>query len=115
MANNPLKVSQKFTVNGQILQIVAGNGNRVNASVTAVSTTEAALPTNGGLLIVRAPEAVWLRFGATGVGAASAAATSVLFVGGEAPVPVPAGATHFRALIFGVDNFAIQLEGVDAT
>lgn len=114
MANNPLKVSQKFTVNGQVLQIVAGNGDRVNATAAVASTAEAALPTNGGLVIVRAPDAIWLRFGATGVGAASAAATSILFVGGEAPVPVPALATHFRVLRYGADDLAIQIEGVDA-
>jgi hypothetical protein len=111
---NPLKVSRKFSSGDDALQIVAGNGVRVNATASNPSTTEVALPTNGGLLIVRAADAVWLRLGATGVGAAAADANSILFLGGEAPLPVPDGATHFRVLRVGASDVILQLEGVAA-
>lgn len=100
--------------NGNAVQMLPLSGTRVNATATVGSTSEAALPAGcaGGLVVVRAVEAIALRFGATGMGAAAVDADSILFPAGEAPLPVPATATHFRCIRVGSADVAVQLETV---
>lgn len=97
---------------GEPLQIVNGTGTRVNATATASSTSAAAVPTGGNVLMIRAPASIWIRFGASGVGAAAADANSILFVSGECPYLLKAGETHFRVLRVGSDDVPVQLESV---
>lgn len=101
--------------NGNAVQVLPLSGVRVNATATVSSTAEAALPAGcaGGLVIVRAVEAIAIRFGLTGMGAAALDANSILFPAGEAPVPVPAGLTHFRVIRVGSADVAVQLETVN--
>ena len=49
---------------------------------------------------------------ATGMGAAAVDANSILFPAGEAPLPVPSTATHFRCIRVGSADVAVQLETV---
>ncbi len=81
-------------------------------AVTPRSTTQAAIPTGGNILMIRATDAVWIRFGATGVGAAAADANSILFIGGEAPYVLKSGDAFFRVLRVGAADVAVQLESV---
>lgn len=114
---NPLRLSRKVSYNdGDAVPIVIGTGTRVNATAGVASTSEAALPSGaaGSVVIVRATDAIWIRFGATGVGAAAADANSILFLGGEAPILTPDNATHFRVLRVGSSDVAVQLESVAA-
>lgn len=114
---NPLRLSRKVAYNdGDAVPIVVGNGTRVNATAAVASTAEAALPTGatGSVVIVRATDAIWIRFGTTGMGAAAADANSILFLGGEAPILTPDSATHFRVLRVGSADVAVQLEAVAA-
>lgn len=85
-------------------------GVRVNA--TAGSTTSnAAVPAGsaGKWVVVRVTAPTWLNFGSSGV-TASAASTSMLWVGGELVIKVPATATHFAVLRTGAADSAVQLE-----
>lgn len=75
--------------------------NSVLAAFTATSTAAATLPTLGASREVRlqATQPCWLVWGASGVGAASAAAGSILVGAYSAEVVrIPAGATHFRVI-----------------
>jgi hypothetical protein len=94
-------------------QFLAPTGNRVNATAGAVVTAEAAVPSGGRVLMIRATDAVWIRFGATGMGAAAADADSILFLGGEAPYLLKTNETHFRVLRVGAADVAVQLESVE--
>lgn len=97
---------------GSPIPLLIGSTTRVNASVGNTSTTAAPVPAGGNVLLVRATGPVWLRFGDSGVGAASAATTSILFVAGEAPYVLNPGETHFRALRAGSEDVLLQLESV---
>lgn len=100
--------------NGNAVQMLPLSGVRVNATATVASTSEAALPAGaaGGIAVVRAVEAIAIRFGTTGMGAAATDSDSILFPAGEAPVPVPVGSTHFRVIRVGSADVAVQLETV---
>ncbi len=111
--SNPRRVaSYCLDAQGNALPYLVGTGTRVNATASSSSTAEAAVPSGGSVLIIRATAPIWIRFGATGVGAASAAATSILFMTGEAPYTLGDGETHFRVLRVGADDVAVQLESV---
>ena len=62
--------------------------------------------------MVRATAAIAIRFGTSGVGAAALGVDSILFPAGEAPLQLPADATHFRVIRATADDAAVQLEGV---
>ncbi len=109
----PQRLANPIAFNGgDHLQLTNGTGTRVNATAGASSTAEAAVPAGGNVLIIRAVAAIWIRFGATGVGAASAANTSILFVAGESPYLLKPGEAFFRVLRVGTDDVAVQLESV---
>lgn len=95
---------------GTPLQIVNGTGTRVVATAGAASTAEAAVPTGGNVLLIRAVAPIWIRFGATGMGAAAADANSILFVTGEAPYVLKSGEAYFRVLRVGASDVLVQLE-----
>lgn len=99
---------------GDSVQMLPLSGVRVNATANAAGTAEAALPAGcaGNVVVVRATDAIAIRFGATGMGAAAIDADSILFPAGEAPVPVPSTATHFRCIRVGSADVAVQLETV---
>ena len=103
--------------NGHPLQAAYGSGGRVTVTASDTSTAEAALPTGSRVLFVRASDSVWIRFGNTGMGVASAADTSILFPAGEAVVLVPLHTdgnpfTHFRVLRVGSVNCFVQIESI---
>ena len=113
MPTNPREVDKALRFkDGQAIQVLQGSGTRVNATAAVASTAEAAIPAGGTVLLCRATDAIWIRFGTTGMGAAAADANSILFVGGEAPIPLPDGTTHFRVLRVGSADVAVQLESV---
>lgn len=95
---------------GTPLQIVNGTGTRVVATAGAASTAEAAIPAGGNVLIIRAIAPIWIRFGATGMGAAAADANSILFCTGEAPYVLKSGEAFFRVLRVGSADVLVQLE-----
>src|SRR6187431_3216640 len=97
---------------GDQLQLTNGTGTRVVATAGAASTAAAAIPGGGNVLMIRAVAAIWIRFGASGVGAAAADANSILFVAGESPYLLKPGETHFRVLRVGADDVQVQLESV---
>ncbi len=97
---------------GDAAQFMNGTGTRVNATATSTSTTEAAVPTGGRVLIITATDAIWIRFGATGMGAAAADANSILFMGGTAPYQLKTNENFFRVLRVGSADVAVQLESV---
>lgn len=103
--------------NGAPVPVVYGSGTRVNNTAAAASAAEAALPTGAAVIEVRATDAIWLRFGNTGMAAASAASTSILFVGGEKVMPVPLDGNgnpydYFRTLRVGAADVAVQIESI---
>lgn len=103
--------------NGQPVQMLPLSRVRVNATATAASTAEAALPTGARLVVVRATGPMAIRFGNTGVGAAAVDANSMLFPSGEAPVAVPLHSdgtpyTHFRVIRASGSDAFVQIEGV---
>jgi hypothetical protein len=95
---------------GETAQVIAASGTRVNATAGETSTAEAAVPAGSRVLIIRATDAIWIRFGATGMSAAAADANSILFLGGEAIYQLKDGETHFRVLRVGSADVAVQLE-----
>lgn len=97
---------------GAPIQILSGTTTRVNATATAASTAEAAIPAGGNILLIRATDAVAIRFGATGMAAAAVDATSILFCPGEAPYILNNGETHFRVIRVGAADVPVQLESV---
>ncbi len=97
---------------GDAAQFMVPTGTRVVAVAGAASTAQAAIPAGGNILMIRATDAVWIRFGATGVGAAAADANSILFIGGEAPYVLKSGDAFFRVLRVGAADVAVQLESV---
>jgi len=97
---------------GEHLQLTNGTGTRVVATAGGSSTAAAAIPAGGNVLMIRAVAAIWIRFGAAGVGAAAADANSILFVAGESPYLLKNGETHFRVLRAGTDDVLLQLESV---
>jgi len=97
---------------GQPLQVMNGTGTRVVATAGAASTAEAAIPTGGNILLIRATAGIWIRFGATGMGAAAVDANSILFPAGEAPYLLKNAETFFRVLRVGTDDVPVQLESV---
>jgi hypothetical protein len=104
--------------NGDAAQVPFMTGSRVNATITSSSSTEAAIPSGARIIEVRSTEAVWLRFGATGVGAAAADANSILFPAGVSIMAVPfssgdAFSTHFRGLRVGSNDAIVQIESLD--
>ncbi len=97
---------------GDAAQVFIPTGTRVNATATNVSTAEAAVPAGGGVIMIRATDAIWIRFGATGMGAAAADANSTLFVAGESPYVLKVNEGFFRVLRVGGADVAVQLESV---
>ena len=91
--------------------------NPVNVvqALTAASSAAVALPTLGATREVRlmADQPFWLRFGTSGVAAASAASGSSLYAAysGEV-VEVPPGATHFRVIRAGSADGTIDVAAV---
>lgn len=98
--------------NGAHIQLVRGNGVRVNLTAAAASSNSAIPAGASGFVIVRATDYIWLNFGTSGAVTASAASTSILFAPGEAPVAVPAGTTHVAVLRVGSADAAVQVESV---
>lgn len=96
---------------GDAAQFFVPTGTRVNATAAAASTAEAAVPAGGNILLIRATDAIAIRFGTTGMGAAAIDADSILFIGGEAPF-VLSGQTHFRVIRVGAADVPVQLESV---
>jgi hypothetical protein len=97
---------------GSPVDMVIGTGTRVVATAGSTSTTAAAVPAGGAVLIIRATEPAWIRFGDSGVGAAAADANSILLFAGEARYVLKSGETHFRVLRAGGTDALIQLESV---
>ena len=118
---NPERVSKSLRYPGkESVQTLVGSGSRVNATGTAASTAEAALPTGARVIEMRAVGNVWIRFGNTGLGAAAADADSILFPAGERPFVVPVDAsqvpyTHFRVMRHAgeTDDVSVQIERVE--
>jgi hypothetical protein len=103
--------------NGHPLQAAYGTGDRVTVTASDTSTAEAALPTGARVLFVRASDAVWIRFGNTGMGAAAADDDSELFPAGVAVLLIPLHTngepfTHFRVLRVGSENCVVQVESI---
>ena len=112
-ATSPQRLSNAVAFfGGDKAQFLQGTGTRVNATATAASTSAAAIPSGGSVLLIRATEAVAIRFGASGVGAAAVDANSILFCPGEAPYVVTPGETHFRVIRVGTADVPVQLESV---
>lgn len=103
---------------GSVVPTVYLSGNRNTVTATSVSTAETALPAGSVAIIIRALEGVWIRFGNTGLGAATADDNSVLFPAGESVIPVPlvsadgAPATHFRVLRATANDTPVQIEQI---
>lgn len=95
---------------GGPVPIVIGSTTRVNATAGAASTSEAAVPTGGRIMIVRAVDNIWIRFGATGMGAAAADANSILFTAGEGYYMLQPTDAFFRVLRVGASDVLVQLE-----
>lgn len=100
---------------GETVQVLAGTGQRVNATATSSSTTEAALPTGARVISLTALDAIAIRFGNTGMGAAAVDADSILFAAGEKPIFIPLNAdgtpvTHFRCIRIGSSDVPVQIE-----
>ena len=109
----PQRLANSIAFPGGIpLQVTCCTGTRVVATAGGTSTSEAAVPSGGNVLMIRAASAIWIRFGATGVGAAAADANSILFPSGEAPYLLKNGEAFFRVLRVGSDDVAVQLESV---
>ena len=115
---NPERISREVLFpSKRPLQVVYGSGTRVNATAGAASTSEAALPSSSRVIEVRATDAVWIRFGNTGMGAAAADENSILFPAGEKVMPVPLDANgnpydYFRVLRVGSTDVPVQIERV---
>lgn len=113
---NPVKLSRSLQANnGDAIPVVWGSGSRVNATATAASTAEAALPTGATLIELRATDAVAIRFGNTGMGAAAVDANSILFPAGEKVLPVPLDSSgipfdYFRVIRVGAEDVPVQIE-----
>ncbi len=105
--------------NGEAAQVPFLTGTRVNASVSSTSTSATALPSGARIVEVRSTEAVWIRFGTSGVGAAAADANSILFPAGVSIMAVPFSdtsdtfSTHFRALRVGSNDAIVQIESLE--
>ncbi len=104
--------------NGEAVQVPFMTGTRVTATATSTSTTEAALPSGARIIEIRSTEAIWIRLGATGVGAAAADTNSILFPAGVSIMPVPFSSgdtfsTHFRVLRVGSNDAIVQIESLD--
>lgn len=95
---------------GGAVPIVIGSTTRVNATAGATSTAAAAVPSGGRVLIVRAVDNIWIRFGTSSVGAAAADANSILFTAGEGYYVMQPTDTHFRVLRVGASDVLVQLE-----
>lgn len=100
--------------------LVRYSGSRVNATVTSSSSAATALPAGSKVIELRITDAVYIRFGDSGVGAAAADANSILVPAGEKLLVVPFSnvtsevyATHFRALRVGSTDVAAQIERVE--
>lgn len=115
---NPERISREVLFPSKVpAQVVFGSGSRVNATAGAASTAEAALPTGARVIEVRATDAIWIRFGNTGMSAAAADANSILFPAGEKVMPVPLDSSgnpfdYFRVLRVGSSDVAVQIERV---
>jgi len=113
-------VSQGFQFkNGDAVPALLLSGARLTLTATDVSTVEAALPVRSALIIVRATENIWLRFGNTGMDAAAADDDSILFLSGCEAVEVPFSDasginahTHVRVIRAGENNSLVQIERV---
>lgn len=112
-ATSPQRLAQAVQFfGGDKAQFLQGSGTRVNATATAASTAEAAVPTGGNVILIRATEAVAIRFGATGMAAAAVDANSILFCPGEAPYVLKTGEAFFRVIRVGTADVPVQLESV---
>jgi len=112
-ATSPQRLSNAVSFfGGDKAQFLQGTGTRVNATAAAASTAAAAIPSGGNVLLIRATDAVAIRFGASTVGAAAVDANSILFCPGEAPYVVKSGETHFRVIRVGTADVPVQLESV---
>lgn len=96
--------------------------DRATIAAADTSSSETALPSGARFIVLRASVCAWIRWGATGLGAAAADDDSQLFPPGEAFIPVPfvdgVLATHFRVLREGDTSGYVQVEAVphvDAT
>lgn len=97
--------------------MVYGSGSRVNATASAGGTAETALPTGSRLIELRATDAIAIRFGNTGMGAAAVDADSILFPAGEKVmlVPLDAGGApydYFRVIRVGSADVPVQIERI---
>lgn len=112
--SNPIKLARRVTSGGAPIPLVAGNGARTApALATSPSAAEVVLPSHGGVVIIRALDNIYIKFGLTGLTAAAADANSTLFLAGETPYVLPTGLeTHFRALRVGGSDVLFQIEGV---
>lgn len=101
---------------GNPIPVYSLTGTRVNATATVASTVEAALPAGARVVEIRALDAIWIRFGLTGVGAAAADANSILWTPGSGPVFLPEidgqTATHFRCMRVGSSDVTLQIEAI---
>jgi hypothetical protein len=103
---------------GDAVPTVFISGSRVTMTASSTSTAEAALPAGSVVIAIRALEGVWIRFGLTGLGAASADDNSMLFPAGESVIPVPYAseevlATHIRVLRAVAVDTPVQIERIN--
>lgn len=99
-----------------VAPIITPSGTRINVTAGAASSAEAALPA-GKALRIASDQPCWIRFGNTGVGAASAANTSMYFPAGVEIIGVPIDANgamydYVRAIRAGGTDAALQIEGI---
>lgn len=100
--------------NGESLQMLIGNGQRVNVSTAGAGATAAVeLPSNSVLdtYIVRATDWAWVAFG-NGSVTAGANTSSILIAPGEGVYVNPSDPSHVSVMRVGAEDVTVQFEAV---
>jgi uncharacterized membrane protein YtjA (UPF0391 family) len=105
--------------NGNAAQVPFLTGTRTNHTTSgAASTAAQPIPAGAKIVEVRATDAAWIIFGTSGVGAAAADTTSILFPAGVSVLVVPfssdeTSSTHIRIMRVGANDVTVQLESLE--
>jgi hypothetical protein len=99
------------------LQIPVYTGVRTQHAGAAASSLAVEIPTGAKIIEIRATEAVWIRFGTSGVGAAAADENSMLFPAGVSVMATPfssaeIASTHVRVIRAGSSDSVVQIEEI---
>jgi hypothetical protein len=106
--NNNVAALMPADKNAQSIQVLRVETS-INVSFTATPDDNNALTTGTQVVMISTTEAVWVKFGASGVTVTAAVAGAILIPGGGVSLRVAQTDTHFAVVRAGTTNGIISI------